>query len=152
MKLCELSSDAPLGVPKAGIVPFLSNGLALFAVSSDVKFGGDKPAIAKGEIDKGETPIEAGIREGEEELGLLKTNFTDTPFLCWHGKLSGLDATYTMHVYAVQVNDKGAFGPHDFETSHTVWMSREDFNSAGRSSQRHIANVVFNKIDEQLKR
>lgn len=138
--------------PKAGIVPFLTDGRALFAKSSNASFGSADPAIAKGRVDGEEGAKHAAIREGEEELGLRRSNMAAEPFLGWSGKLTGLDATYKMDVYAVLVKDEEAFDEPEYETASTHWLTREEFNKQGRKSQREIMEKVFDKIEVYLRK
>lgn len=137
--------------PKAGIVPFLADGRGLFAVPAD-GVEGEKPAIAKGRLDGEEKPKQAAIREGEEELGLRRSNMAAEPFLGWSGELTGADATYKLDVYAVLVKDAEAFGETDHETTRTLWLTRQDFKAKGRKSQQEIMVKVFDKIEAYLKR
>jgi 8-oxo-dGTP pyrophosphatase MutT (NUDIX family) len=157
-ELFEANKEAPTekprsySGPKAGIIPFLADGRGLFAVSSDTKYSGSLPAIAKGRIDGNESTKNAAIREGEEELGLRRSNMAAEPFLCWSGELTGLDATYRFDVFAVLVKDEENFDEPDYETASTHWLSRSEFASKGRSSQREIVQKVFDKIDAYLQR
>lgn len=107
---------------KAGIIPYYADGTALFFISSNAEYGGIDPSIAKGRIDKGETPIQAAVREGAEELGLKKSNFLNTPFLVWSGSVAGMAATYEMSVFAVEVKSKNDFSQAGSETGSTVWL------------------------------
>jgi 8-oxo-dGTP pyrophosphatase MutT (NUDIX family) len=133
---------------KAGIVPFLKDGRALFMVSSNAAFGGTDPAIAKGRIDDAEGPMNAAVREGSEELG---ANMASAPFLGWAGKVTGLQASYPIEVYAVLVKDAVDFDKTDTETARTVWMSRADFKNKGRESHRLIVDKIFDQIEVALK-
>jgi len=137
---------------RAGIIPFLADGRALFFVSSDPSYGGPDPAIAKGRVDQGETVVQAAIREGAEELGLRPSNFAGKPFLGWSGSVGGLEATYEMAVYCVQVKDEKAFSKPGHETERTVWYTREEFAKHGRRSHQAMANAAFDKIDARLRK
>jgi 8-oxo-dGTP pyrophosphatase MutT (NUDIX family) len=135
---------------KAGIIPFLNDGRALFMVSSNPKFGGPDPAIAKGNVDKGETIEKAAVREGGEELGLKLSNMSAQPFLGWSGAVAGLQSTYPIEVYAVPVKDETDFSSTDYETERTVWMTRAQFKKTGRGTHRVIVDKIFDKIDTYL--
>ena len=135
---------------KAGIVPFLADGRCLFMVSSNSRYGGPDPAIAKGHVDGEEDTKAAAVREGEEELGLRRSNMAAVPFLGWSGKLSGLTATYQMEVYAVLVKDEDDFGTPDRETARTVWLTRSEFTTKGRKSQAQIMEKIFDTIEVYL--
>ena len=150
MKLHRRIIEARYSGLKAGIVPFLADGRCLFMVSSDAMYGGSDPAIAKGQVDGEEDARAAAIREGEEELGLRKSNMAATPFLGWSGKLSGLNATYPIEVYAVLVKDEDNFSTPDRETARTVWLTRSEFTTKGRKSQAQIMAQIFDKIEAYL--
>jgi 8-oxo-dGTP pyrophosphatase MutT (NUDIX family) len=145
MKLNEVSTRKPRD--KAGIIPYHGNK-CLFMISSDPTFGGPDPAVAKGGIDSGENILQAAVREGEEELGLKKSNFVNAPFKAWEGEIKGLLNSYTMHVFAVEVKDPTDFDTPHYETEQTVWMTREEFAKNGRASQRQIADAVFKLIEK----
>jgi len=136
---------------KAGIVPFLPDGRGLFAVSSNAAYGGTDPAIAKGRVDGKEDTKTAAVREGAEELGLRADNMASSPWLGWSGKITGLDATYPMDVYAVLVKDEKAFDEPDKETARTMWLTRAQFETKGRKSHAQIMAKVFDKIEVYLK-
>ena len=139
MKLIEISGNKkPL---KAGIIPTF-NGEMMFMISSDGEFGGTDPMISKGHIDDGETPEEAAIREGGEELGLKRSNFASKPKLAWQDEIKGLTASYIMSIYTVEVKNKEDFGKFHYETAETVWMSKNQFAKTGRKSQRDIVNSI----------
>jgi len=133
---------------RAGIVPYKGNK-ALFMISSDEAYGGSDPSIAKGGVDDSESVISAAIREGEEELGLKKSNMVAAPQKVWEGQLEGLKNTYDIHVFAVEVKDEDDFNTPHYETKETVWMTREDFMKNGRETHRAIADVVFDHMSRK---
>lgn len=138
---------------KAGCIPYVldANGepRMAFMISSDANFGGPDPMIAKGGIDEGESPEQAGVREAQEELGLRTTNIVDgTLTLGWQGQLRGMDSTYDFHVFTCQVDDVLDFDKPDFETEEVVWMTAEEFMHRGRDTQRHIVLACLEKIKE----
>lgn len=145
MKLFEIKSSG-----KAGFIPYIIDGdqiLFMFMVSSDPAFGGPDPSIAKGGIDPGETAKEAGIREAQEELGLVVDNLKqDTVALGWQGKLTGLKETYSFSVYAGEVKNKKKFVKPHYETGAVHWMTEDEFNRKGRQSQRHIVAAVASTV------
>lgn len=138
MRLTEIAK-AP---KKAGLIPYvIEDGVPVFMFmkSSDANFGGDAPMISKGHIDEGESAKEAAVREAEEELGLKRSNMvTSTLKEVWHGELSGQTETYVMVIYTCQVKDKANFGKPHYETESVHWMTNDDFQTRGRSSQRKI--------------
>jgi 8-oxo-dGTP pyrophosphatase MutT (NUDIX family) len=148
MKLNELNLPV-VDSGKAGVIPYIRDGdtvKMLFMVPSDPAYGGDRPAIAKGHVDKGETPEAAAIREAEEELGLKRSNMKGAPTLAWSGELSGLEAHYILHVFIVEVNDEDDFNEPHFETGSTHWLTASEFASKGRRSQNSIVQQVVRSI------
>lgn len=146
MKLNEVA-DLP---KKAGFLPYViedGKPVFMFMLSSDPKFGGGLPAIAKGEIDGDESPKEAGMREAEEELGLKRSNLKlSTVKEVWRGEITGLLITYTMVIYAGEVKNRKDFGTPHYETESVHWMTKEEFGAEGRPSQQHIVDAAFSKI------
>lgn len=127
---------------KAGIIPYFSDGTSLFFLSNNEKFGGLDPSIAKGGIDEYESAEHAAIREGEEELGLQSSNFKNVPELLWKGKLTGMNATYEMSVYAVEVKSKTNFSKAGSEAGSTRWLTLDEFKDVGRKSHWHIVKKM----------
>lgn len=136
MKITELTTVAPQN--KAGVIPFVirpdGTTLMMFMTPSDPSYGGPRPQIAKGGIDAGEDAQEAAIREGEEELGLLRNNIVSMHAI-QPVTVSGLSATYTMSIYAVRVKDQSAFSTPHFETGAVHWLTLEQFAHRGRKNQ-----------------
>lgn len=137
---------------RAGIVPFLADGRCLFFVSSDPKYGGSDPAIAKGRVDSGEDAKAAAVREGREELGLRRDNMATQPWLGWSGEISGQEESYKFEVYAVLMKDEDAFDTPGKETAHTVWLTRSEFTTKGRKSHGQIMDRILDKIEAYLKK
>ena len=135
--------------PKAGIIPYFADGTALFFLSNNAAFGGTEPSIAKGRIDKDETPEEAAIREGFEEIGLKSSNFKGPVTLLWTGTLTGMDATYEMSVYAVEVKSKTDFAKAGKETGSTKWLTLDEYKKEGRQSQWHIVKKISSLIKKK---
>jgi 8-oxo-dGTP pyrophosphatase MutT (NUDIX family) len=140
---------------KAGIIPYVLNDdgelFMAFMIPSDSKYGGDRPAIAKGRIDRGESPLEAAVREGEEELGLRRDNMLGDVMKVWSGELTGLDATYHFIVYAVEVKSIKQFDEPHYETKDVVWMTPYEFSKDGRTTQRHIVKTAVDKAMRKAK-
>ena len=149
MKITELT-EATAPRNKAGVIPFViqpdGTTLMMFMIPSDPAYGGSRPQIAKGGIDAGENAQEAAIREGEEELGLSRANIVSI-----HAvppvTVSGLDATYTMSIYAAQVKDQSSFGKPHFETGDIYWLTAEQFAQRGRKNQLSLVTAAVKIID-----
>lgn len=146
MRLTEIAK-AP---KKSGLVPYvIENGVPVFMFmkSSDANFGGDAPMISKGHIDDGESAKEAAIREAEEELGLKRSNMiVSTLKEVWRGELTGQTETYVMVVYMCQVKDKSNFDKPHYETESVHWMTNDEFQKSGRSSQKNIVAQANSSI------
>lgn len=151
--------DSPQELPKsdklrAGIVPYFRSKDGeikfLFMVSSNPKFGGDKPSIAKGGGKSGENPQEIGFREGQEELGLQKENtINGTLKLGWKGTIKGLKEEYKFFVYIVEVKSDDLqkdFNKPDFEVGNRLWYSLDEYKIHGRKSHVSIIEKIASKI------
>lgn len=142
MKLFELKSK----IIKAGFIPYVfENNLPvfMFMISSDVAFGGLDPAIAKGHVDDGESEMQAGIREAEEELGLVTSNLKhETIQLAWKGNIDGLTEQYPLSVFIGEVKNKNDFVKPHYETASVIWLTEEEYIKSGRKSQAHIVKVA----------
>lgn len=136
-------------IAKAGIIPFIrtERGVEmLFMRSSDPDFGGPDLMIAKGHIDDGETPQQAAVREGGEELGLKPSNFAQPPFIVHDQQVRGLTATYIMRIMAVEVKSKEDFGQYHYETAETVWLTGEEYAKVGRKSQLVFVQALLKQL------
>lgn len=130
---------------KAGIIPYYKDEIGdikmMFMKPSNAKFGGSQFQIAKGNIDPGEVPSQAALREGEEELGLQESNIYTMKKLTSQ-RITGMDETYLLSVFAVLVHDPEAFGKPHYETGSTTWMSVDEFRAVGRLNQLSIVQLM----------
>ena len=106
----------------------------LFMIPSDPMFGGDKPQIAKGRIDPGESRIVTAIREAEEELGLKADN------LSW---IEQIGQAHDLMFYVCEVFDYQDFGKYCYETGSTLWLTEAEFAAIGRDVQRSTVAQAF---------
>lgn len=113
----------------------------LFMVPSDPKYGGSFPQIAKGKREEGETELEAGLREANEELGLFKGNIIETYSL---GSFLGRTT-----MYVVKIKDPKMFGDPHFETKETKWMNPEQFQKDGRELHRPVVKAAVRLIKDK---
>lgn len=130
-------------IQRAGVIPYVIEDdtiKMLFMVPSDPAYGGDKPQIAKGQIDKDEDPEQAAIREGSEELGLFPGNIEQ------HWKLGKF---VSIHTYVARVKNKDMFGDTDHETKSTHWMSWTEFKQQGRELHRPAVGAAHRSIKTQ---
>lgn len=134
-------------VDRAGIIPFYINDeqeiVMMFMVPSDPEYGGSDFQIAKGKVDPGEQHEEAAIREGEEELGLIKSNMiSDVHFL---GKFLG-----RMHIYTVQVESPTNFNRPHYETAQVGWLTNDQFQTIGRELHRPLVDRAVSYIETRM--
>lgn len=131
---------------RAGFVPYFRvDGRVefLFMISSDPHFGGDKPAIAKGKIDDGESSLTAALREAHEELGLRESNLVEgTIQKKYEEMVRGISGEYRMKVYVGEVKDISAFDQPHYETKETVWLTLEEFKKKGRHTHVKIMETI----------
>lgn len=145
-----LLTEITIEIKKAGFVPYVKedDGVKfMFMVSSNAKFGGSKPMISKGHIDAGESIKQAAIREAEEELGLIKSNIRKKTLIeAWRGEVKGEKQKYGMVIFAAEMKEKDAFTLPGKETSHTVWMTLQEFLKHGRTAHHQIMADISKKI------
>jgi 8-oxo-dGTP pyrophosphatase MutT (NUDIX family) len=129
---------------RSALIPFFidENGALelMFMMPSNKKFGGDKYQLCKGRIDPGETPQEAALREGQEELGLFTPNIEDV-----HNLGIFLGRTY---VFTGRIKDKNMFGDPHFETEKTIWMTPEQFYNDGRDIHIPVVKAAVRFINK----
>lgn len=135
-------------VLRAGVIPYyLENDKTikmLFMQPSDPHYGGHQFQIAKGQIDPGETPLQAAMREGVEELGLFEGNID--------GPIHNLGAfSDVFHLFTFRIKDPKMFGDHNYETKAVAWMTPEQFEQTGRDFQRPLVKAAVRKITQEEK-
>ena len=134
---------------KAGLIPYRKTRRGvfefLFMISSDSKFGGDKPMISKGGVETNERTVEAAVREAQEELGLRLENLKASPQKIWSGTMRGQDSSYMLEVFIGEVKNKKDFDIPHYETEATVWMTADKFFKYGRLAHFKLIQAA-NKI------
>jgi 8-oxo-dGTP pyrophosphatase MutT (NUDIX family) len=137
--------------PRAGLIPYMlgEDGQLryLMMVSSDPKFGGPRPMISKGKIEKGETKLQAAVREAQEELGFKLRNACGSLKLVTEERVTLPSGTYDIAVFGVEIMDRYDFDKWCSETEFTVWMSLESFKTKGRKD--HVKYIE--QLEEMLK-
>jgi 8-oxo-dGTP pyrophosphatase MutT (NUDIX family) len=111
----------------------------LTMIPSDPMYGGPLIQFAKGVIDPGESPLQAAIREGREELGVAETQYK---FVYKLGEFRLTKAKYPVDVYAGEVEENIALHPHDYETKSVQWVGIDRFLEVGRVDQHEIATAL----------
>ena len=136
---------------RAGLIPYLheDDGTLkyLMMVSSDPKFGGPRPMISKGKIEDGETPLEAAVREAEEELGFQLRNARGELRLVFEGRQELFSGAYDLTVYGVEVMSRWDFGKWCDETEYTLWLSLEEFRAQGRRDHVKFVEALEESIE-----
>ena len=140
------STEKKERIKRAGIIPFfIKEGKIqmLFMKPSDPEYGGSHWQIGKGGIDEGETPVKAAVREGKEELGLLRNNIDQLFSLgsFWSGYFD---------LFAAVVKSKKKFVKPHFETKATRWMTWGDWFVEGRREQTKLVAAAYKIIKSGL--
>jgi 8-oxo-dGTP pyrophosphatase MutT (NUDIX family) len=121
---------------RAGLIPYLKDEHGVYKylmmVSSNPKLGGPRPMLSKGKIEDDEDAFGCAVREAEEELGLVRYNLTETPFLIAKERVVLRSGAYDLTVYAAGIIDRWHFDKWCTETEYTVWMSKDEFLLEGR--------------------
>lgn len=126
---------------RAGIIPFFVENeeiQMLFMKPSDPTYGGEYFQIAKGKVDDGETNEEAALREGFEELGLLKDNIDELFDL---GSYLG-----RTNIFLARIKNKDNFTNFHFETAETRWLTLYEFKSFGRNLHYSVVQTAIDYI------
>jgi len=157
MKLNEVDGKLP-GKPlkhigdRAGVYPlYRGNDGTIYVymmVPSNPKFGGALPQMGKGGIDDGETPEQAAMREGHEELGLLAKNVKKISLLTT-STIRGKQDTYHMTVFVAEVFGKDDFDPHGYEAKWTGWVEIDEAIKVSRKNQQQFLHQVKAKYDNE---
>lgn len=137
---------------KAGLVPYFieEDGSVkyMFMIPSKKTFGDRSPAIAKGGVEKGETALQAALREAEEELGLNRSNIDmSTLDKVFEGLIMGRIKLQTLTVYTVRVLDKQDFGSTVDETFATIWLTSDGFKKSGYAPHKFIVQDICDRIE-----
>lgn len=136
---------------RAGIIPYIwdQNGLHLhLMIPSNASFGGTSPQIAKGRVEKGEDVQETAVREGEEELGLKRSNFAGPVIFIGQVPIVGQEENYTFYCYAVQVKNINDFNKPHYETGWAGWLTEADALSKVKNKQKNLLLAAINKIKQ----
>ena len=137
---------------RAGVYPlYVANNGQVYVymmVPSNPKFGGALPQMGKGGVDKGETPEQAAMREGHEELGLLARNVKKISQLTT-ATITGKQDTYFMTVFVAEVFGKDDFDPHGYEAKWTGWVEMDEAIKVSRKNQQQFLRQVKSKYDKQ---
>lgn len=135
---------------RAGLIPYIRSMTGdlsyLMMRSSNPKFGGWRPMISKGKIEQNETPLEAAIREAQEELGFKMRNARGSLKQIFDGRQELYSGAYHLTVYGVEIMDRSDFDMWCDETYYTEWLTLPEFRERGRRD--HIKFVE--KLEEMV--
>lgn len=132
------------GIDRSGCLPYyIKDGeiRIMYMLPSKEKYGGSKFQIAKGKHEEGESPLETGMREAGEELGLFQGNVIKTHHL---GKFLG-----RTDFFIVKIKDPDQFGDPHFETKETKWMTPDEFNADGRGIHKAVVKAAVRWIKKE---
>jgi 8-oxo-dGTP pyrophosphatase MutT (NUDIX family) len=138
---------------KFGAVPWFQKNnriFMMFMVPSNRNFGGDRPQIAKGGQDAGESRIHSAVREAQEELGLKASNIKQLLPQAVTETVQGDDHSYQLTVYAVEIKNAEDFDQPHYETGSVHWMTLEDFLIRGRQNQASVVRKIHDVIKQSL--
>jgi 8-oxo-dGTP pyrophosphatase MutT (NUDIX family) len=128
-------------IEKSGIIPVkIVDGEihALTMIPSSAEYGGIHPQMAKGLIDDGETQLQAALREGQEEIGLIFENVKRHYAL---GTAHFGDTSICVFVCTLKDNAKWS-EPH-YETGSVLWINLDQHLHRIKPVQRQIFQKVL---------
>ena len=131
--------------PRAGVYPVYTEAdgqrYVYMMVPSQPKFGGTLPQMGKGGIDDGETPEEAAMREGYEELGLREGNIKSF-YQIADESIKTRKGGYQLTVFVAEVIDKDAFDPHGYEAKWSGWVEIDEALKVSRPNQQQFLQII----------
>lgn len=142
-------SDISTKTPKrAGIIPYTINEegdvLVYCMIPSDSAYGGTMPQMAKGGTD-GNGVEETAWKEGEEELGLVRSNIEKLKFLGLREYTTG-SGSDIVAIYYGKVKDTKKWNQPHYESGWTGWVNLNTEFSKIRSIQAKFFKEVLEKV------
>lgn len=131
---------------RAGIIPYMYNDnnevLVYCMIPSDPAYGGTSPQIAKGKTDNISSK-ETALKEGEEELGLKKSNIDGNIKSLGIFEYSGMKANDEIEVFYCKVKDKDDWGKPHYETGWSGWVNlNTEFNKLRKNQQEYYKKLL----------
>ncbi len=136
---------------RAGLLPYViirnKEGkkipVFLFMVPSNPEMGGPRPQIAKGRIEYGETPLQAALREANEEIGIKSEDIV--------GNVSSI-GLYLGYTYVFVCKVKGFdVGSPGHETEKLVWADEKKFERIGRKIHIPVVKAAARAVARREK-
>lgn len=130
---------------KSGIIPYyIDNGDVeiLLMKPSNPAYGGSDYQIAKGNVDGDESLEDTALREGEEELGLKRSNIININKIG-----SNFINGYELHVFTAKVNNKTDFNAPHYETGSVEWFKVNKLDKNIREDHYKIILDIIKHID-----
>ncbi|ASV44340.1 hypothetical protein PBI_SCTP2_325 [Salicola phage SCTP-2] len=138
-------------VRRAGIIPYIidndGNIHVYTMIPSDPDYGGTQPQIAKGKMHNNLTSEQTAWNEGEEELGLIKSNTKNFELLKvypYNQDHSG--SNDNLAVYIVEVIDSEKWNEPHYETGWSGWINITNNLSKIRDIQQNIFKDLHSHI------
>lgn len=99
-----------------------------------------------------ENLIETALREGEEEIGLRRSNVTklfDVGVFFFVSAKRGIRKP--LHVFAAEIKEPGNFGTFESKTALTTWMKPDEFGGSARADHVSILQVVHENLTKIIR-
>ncbi len=124
----------------SGILVFDENGDVFLTKQYRHPIGEDLLEISAGLVDEGETPLEAAVREAEEELGYT---VKDVEFLCEYFAMAGV-SNHKLYLYMAKIDKKSKQNLDENEFVEVIKMSKDEFlNYTFTDSKTLIAQTLY---------
>lgn len=131
-------------IERSGVIPYYIDDdgdiKMLMMKPANAAYGGTTYQVAKGKHDDGEDPLDAGMREAREEIGLFKGNVEHIHNL---GVFLG-----RTHIFVAKIKDPDMFGDPSTpdEVAETKWLTPEQFKEEGRDLHKPIIKAAVRYI------
>jgi 8-oxo-dGTP pyrophosphatase MutT (NUDIX family) len=150
--------DLNMAKKRAGVVPYFVTDTGdikmLFMKPSNPLYGGPEYQVAKGVVEADEEHHEAALREGYEELGLMRENIKTGCIYPLPGDETNEGFyLHTIKVYAVNVKstDPELFDEPSYETGDTAWLTLDEYMERGRVLQSHIVKDTHDFVKRMMR-
>ena len=118
----------------------------LMMIPSDPMYGGSEPQVAKGTIEKGESPKNTAIREVHEELGLRPDNFTNFRQVGTTNIDEPDYGVYKVTLFIAEVLDPDNLDDPHWETGWSGWLPLSEAKRRVEKYQARLLSMLENAI------